>query len=394
MTFPLHSAEFYAGDPYPAFKELRATAPVCWNEPTEFWALLKYDDIRFVSTNPAMFSSARGVSIPDPAIPNPVQEGNLIFTDPPRHRQLRKLINSGFTRRQVQLLEPKLREFARRILDKVDPSSTSEFAEEIAAPLPTWMIAELLGARPEDWEQFREWSDATVGIADPDVELDSLTALGQLYSYFEELIKDRRTGATREPDDLLSVLMAAEVDGQRLSDEDLLNFCYLLLIAGNETTRNLIALGMLALIENPAQFRTLRDDPSLVTTAVEEMLRYTSPVTSMARCATQDVELRGQVIREGDMVVMLYGSANRDEDVFGLTADEFDVRRNPNPHIAFGSGEHSCVGAQLARLEARVLFGELLARFGEIELAGEVTRMKATMVPGVKRMPVRLHTAD
>jgi cytochrome P450 len=394
VTYPLHSPEFYAGDPYPAFKELRATAPVCWNDATEFWALLKYDDIRFVSTNPGMFSSARGVSIPDPAIPNPVQEGNLIFTDPPRHRQLRKLINSGFTRRQVQLLEPKLREFARRILDKVDPSGTPEFAEEIAAPLPTWMIAELLGARPEDWEQFREWSDATVGIADPDIELDSLAALGQLYSYFEELIKARRTGATREPDDLLSVLMAAEVDGQRLSDEDLLNFCYLLLIAGNETTRNLIALGMLALIENPAQFRTLRDDPSLVPTAVEEMLRYTSPVTSMARCATQDVELRGQVIREGDMVVMLYGSANRDEDVFGPTADEFVVTRNPNPHIAFGCGEHSCVGAQLARLEARVLFGELLARFGEIELAGEVSRMKATMVPGVKRMPVRLQTVD
>lgn len=389
MTFPLHSPEFYAGDPYPAFKELRKSAPVCWNDTTGFWALLKYEDIRFVSTNPAMFSSARGISIPDPAIPNPVLEGNLIFTDPPRHRQLRKLINSGFTRRQVQLLEPKLREFARRVLDQIDSSSTSEFAEEIAAPVPTWMIAELLGARPEDWEQFRAWSDATVGMADADIELDSLTALGELYSYFEDLIKVRRAGATA-PDDLLSVLIAAEVEGQRLSNEDLLNFCYLLLIAGNETTRNLIALGTLALIEHPAQFRILRQDPSLVASAVEEMLRYTSPVVSMARCATQDVELRGQAIREGDMVVMLYGSANRDEDVFGATADEFDVTRNPNPHIAFGCGEHSCLGAQLARLEARVLFSELLARFGEIELAGEVSRMKATTVPGVKQMPVRL----
>jgi cytochrome P450 len=390
VTYPLHSPEFYAGDPYPAFKELRASAPVCWNDVTGFWALLKYEDIRFVSTNPAIFSSAKGVSIPDPAVPNPVQEGNLIFTDPPRHRQLRKLINSGFTQRQVRLLEPKLRMFAQRILDQIDPTSTSEFAEEIAAPLPTWMIAELLGARPGDWEQFRAWSDATVGMADPDIELDPLTALMQLYSYFEELIKARRTGATTGPDDLLSVLIAAEIDGQRLSDEDLLNFCYLLLIAGNETTRNLIALGMLALIEHPDQFSTLRDDPTLVPTAVEEMLRYTSPVVSMARCATQDVELRGQLIREGDVVVMLYGSANRDEDVFGPTAEEFDVTRNPNPHIAFGCGEHSCLGAQLARLEARVLFGELLARFGEIELAGEVSRMKATMVPGVKRMPVRL----
>jgi cytochrome P450 len=254
------------------------------------------------------------------------------------------------------------------------------------------MIAELLGAAPEDWEQFRAWSDAAVGTADPDIELDSLTALAQLYQYFQELIKVRRTGTTTRSDDVLSVLIAAEVDGQRLSDEDLLNFCYLLLVAGNETTRNLIALGMLTLIEHPEQFRMLRKDPTLLPTAVEEMLRYTSPVASMARCATQDVELRGQVIREGDMVVMLYGSANRDEDIFGPTADQFDVTRNPNPHIAFGCGEHSCLGAQLARLEARVLFQELLARFSEIELAGEVSRMRATMVPGVKRMPVRLQT--
>jgi cytochrome P450 len=392
VTVPLHSPDFYAGDPYPAFKELRATAPVCWNEDTAFWALLKYDDIRFVSANPMIFSSAKGITIPDPALPNPVQEGNLIFTDPPRHRQLRKLINSGFTRRQVILLEPKARNFARRVLDEVDPSTTQEFAEQVAAPLPTWMIAELLGAPPEDWEQFRAWSDATVGTADPEIEMDSFVALGQLYEYFQELIKARRAGSTKSPDDLLSVLIAAEMDGQRLSDDDLLNFCYLLLVAGNETTRNLIALGTLALIEHPAQFRKLRDDPGLVPTAVEEMLRFTNPVASMARCATQDVELRGQAIREGEVVVMLYGSANRDEDIFGPTAEEFDIARNPNPHIAFGCGEHSCLGAQLARLEARVMFSELLHRFPEIELAGEVSRMKATIVPGVKRMPVRLMT--
>jgi cytochrome P450 len=390
VTFPLHSPEFYASDPYPAFKELRAGAPVCWNDTAEFWALLKYEDIRFVSTNPAIFSSAKGITIPDPAVPNPVQEGNLIFTDPPRHRQLRKLINAGFTRRQVLLLEPKLREFAQRVLDQVDPSSTSDFAEEVAAPLPTWMIAELLGARPEDWEQFRAWSDATVGMADPDIELDQLTALTELYAYFTQLIRAKKTGTTPGADDMLSVLIAAEIDGQRLSDEDLLSFCFLLLVAGNETTRNLIALGMLALIEHPDQLHALRDDPALLPTAVEEMLRYTSPVVSMARCATQDVELRGHVIREGDIVVMLYGSANRDEDVFGPTAEEFDVTRNPNPHIAFGCGEHSCLGAQLARLEATVLFSELLTRFTAVELAGEVSRVKATMVPGVKRMPVRL----
>ncbi len=384
---PLHSPDFYAGDPYPAYRELRATAPVCWNDVTNFWALLKYEDIRFVSSNPAMFSSAKGVTIPDPAMANPVQAGSLIFTDPPRHRQLRKLINSGFTRRQVGILESKIREIVRGILDRVEPDSTHEFAEEIAAPLPTRIIAELLGAPPDDWEQFRAWSDAATGTADPEIELDTFVALGQCYEYFRKLIAARRAEAR---DDMLSILVNAEIDGHRLSDEDLLNFAFLLLVAGNETTRNLIALGTLALIAHPDQCQLLVDDPTLIPGAVEEMLRWNSPVVHMARTATTDVKIRGQRIAEGDVVVMLYGSANRDEDIFGCDSEEFKVTRHPNPHIAFGCGEHSCLGAQLARLEASVMFGELLRRFPKLELVGEVDRMRATMVPGVKRMPVRL----
>ena len=386
-TFPLHSPDFYAGDPYPAYRELRATSPVCWNDVTDFWALLKYEDIRYVSSNPALFSSAKGITIPDPAIPSPVQEGNLIFSDPPRHRQLRKLINAGFTRRQVAVLEPKIREIVAGILDGIEPDSVHEFAEEIAAPLPTRMIAELIGAPPDDWEQFRVWSDAATGNADPEIELDSLVAMGQLFEYFQKVIAARRA----EPrDDLLSVLAEAEIDGHRLDDEDLLNFAFLLLVAGNETTRNLIALGTLALIAHPDQCRLLVDDPALIPGAVEEMLRWNSPVVHMARTATTDVEIRGQLIRAGDVVVMLYQSANRDEEIFGPDSEEFKVTRNPNPHIAFGCGEHSCVGAQLARLEATVLFEELLQRFPKLELVGEVDRMRATMVPGVKRMPMRL----
>jgi cytochrome P450 len=386
-TFPLHSPDFYAGDPYPAYRELRATSPVCWNDVTNFWALLKYEDIRYVSSNPALFSSAKGITIPDPGLPNPVQEGNLIFSDPPRHRQMRKLINSGFTRRQVAVLEPKIREIVAGILDGIEPDSVHEFAEEIAAPLPTRMIDELIGAPPDDWEQFRVWSDAATGNADPEIELDSLVAMGQLFEYFQKLIAARRA----EPrDDLLSVLAEAEIDGHRLDDEDLLNFAFLLLVAGNETTRNLIALGTLALIAHPDQCRLLVDDPALIPGAVEEMLRWNSPVVHMARTATTDVEIRGQLIRAGDVVVMLYQSANRDEEIFGPDSEEFKVTRNPNPHIAFGCGEHSCVGAQLARLEATVLFEELLHRFPKLELVGEVDRMRATMVPGVKRMPVRL----
>jgi cytochrome P450 len=262
-----------------------------------------------------------------------------------------------------------------------------EFAEVIAAPLPTRMIAELIGAPPDDWEQFRAWSDAATGTADPEIELDSLVAMGQLFEYFQKLIAARRA----EPrNDLLSVLAEAEIDEHRLTDEDLLNFAFLLLVAGNETTRNLIALGTLALIEHPEQRRLLVDDPSLIPGAVEEMLRWNSPVVHMARAATADVVIRGQLIREGDVVVMLYGSANRDEEIFGPDSEEFKVTRHPNPHIAFGCGEHSCVGAQLARLEAAVLFDELLLRFPGLELVGAVDRMRATMVPGVKRMPVRL----
>lgn len=386
-SFPLHSPDFYAGDPYPAYRELRATAPVCWNDVTNFWALLKYEDIRFVSSNPALFSSTKGITIPDPANPNPVQPGNLIFSDPPRHRQLRKLINSGFTRRRVAVLEPKIREIVRGILDGIEPGSVHEFAEEVAAPLPTRMIAELIGAPPDDWEQFRAWSDAATGTADPEIELDSLVAMGQLFEYFQALIADRRV---HPRDDLLSVLAEAEIDEHRLTDEDLLNFAFLLLVAGNETTRNLIALGTCALIAHPDQRRLLVEDPARIPLAVEEMLRWNSPVVHMARTAIADVEIRGQRIRAGEVVVMLYGSANRDEDVFGPDSEEFIVSRHPNPHIAFGCGEHSCVGAQLARLEATVLFDELLRRFPTMELVGDVDRMRATMVPGVKRMPVRM----
>ena len=386
-AIPLHSPDFYAADPYPAYRELRATAPVCWNDVTKFWALLKYEDIRFVSSSPALFTSTKGITIPDPAMPSPVQEGNLIFSDPPRHRQLRKLINSGFTRRRVAVLEPKIREIVRGILDGIEPGSVHEFAEEIAAPLPTRMIAELIGAPPDDWEQFRAWSDAATGTADPEIELDSFVAMGQLFEYFQKLIAARRA----EPrNDLLSVLAEAEIDEQRLTDEDLLNFAFLLLVAGNETTRNLIALGTLALISHPDQRRLLVENPALIPGAVEEMLRWNSPVVHMARTAVAEVEIRGQRIAEGDVVVMLYGSANRDEDVFGSDSEEFKVTRHPNPHIAFGCGEHSCVGAQLARLEATVMFEELLGRFPKLELVGDVDRMRATMVPGVKRMPVRL----
>ncbi|MDG4668187.1 cytochrome P450 [Mycobacterium sp. 236(2023)] len=387
----MHSPDFFIGDTAAAFREMRRTTPVVWNSEMKFWSLLRYEDCRHVSSNPRLFTSTKGVTIPDPAFPEaPVHEGSLLFTDPPRHRQLRKLINAGFTKRQVTLLEAKVRGLVTDIVSEIDPSREYEFADELAAPLPTRIIAEMLGAPPEDWEQFRTWSDAFVGSADPEIQLDTLAAAGELYAYFTELIEARRAGKVTDSDDLLSILAAAEVDGERLSDDDLLNFSFLLLVAGNETTRNLIALGTLALIENPDQFALLLDRPDLLPSAVEEMLRFTSPVTHMARTANEDTVIRGQQIKAGEIIVMLYGSANRDEAVFGETAESFDITRSPNPHIAFGAGEHSCLGAQLARLEARIMFEVLLGTYPTIELTGDVTRLRATMVPGVKSMPVRL----
>lgn len=387
FEIPLNSPDFFRGDPYPTYAKLRAEDPVHWYEDGGFWAVTKYEDVRFVSKKPDLFCSSKGITIPEPNRTEVTQEGSLIFTDPPRHGALRKLIIKGFTPRQVSMMEPKVRKIATEILDNLDPTEELDFAERVAAPLPTRIIAELIGAPASDWEQFRIWSDAAVGSEDDEIEMDPTEAQVALHEYFSRIIEQRRADPR---DDLISVLLEAEVDGERLTGDDLYNFCWLLLVAGNETTRNLIALGTLALIDHPEQRELLVDDPELIPTGVEEMLRWTSPVTHMARTATTDVELGGRTIREGDVLVLLYGAANRDEDVFGEDAEEFVVTRDPNPHVAFGFGEHHCLGSSLARLEARVMFEELLARHQNFSLAGEVARMRATMVPGVKRMTVLL----
>lgn len=388
-TIPLHDPDFYRGDPFPAYARLRTEAPVHWYEPGGWWALSLHADIRFVSRSPQLFSSARGVSIPPLGErPKASKEADaLLFQDPPRHRQLRQLVREGFRRQRVEALEPRMRAIATELLDRVPDDGEVDFAREVAAPLPSMVIAELLGAPAEDWPDLIRWSDAFNASQDPEEELDAREANAALHVYFEELIADRR-GAPR--DDLISTLLAAEIGGRRLTPKEVYSFLWLLLLAGNETTRNLIALGTLALIEHPEQLARLREAPALLPRAIEEMLRWCNPVTHMARTAREDVELRGRKIRRGDLVVMLYGAANRDASVFGPDAERFDVTRQPNPHIAFGVGEHFCIGANLARMEARVLFEELLARFPSLELGGPVGRVRATMTPAVKRMPVRL----
>ena len=391
LDYPLHLPDFYIGDPATAYRELRRHAPVHWTGANGgFWGITRYEDIKWVGSRPHLFSSARGVLLPDGkprrADPRPM----LITTDPPRHNAMRKLISKGFTPRHINAMEPGVREIVRGVLDQAEAGIELEYAEGFVAKVPIRIIADLLGAPAQDWEQFRLWSDAAVGSADPDITLSPQEAFGTLEKYFQELIELRKQGRTN---DLISILMDAEVDGERLSHEELMAFLHLLLVAGNETTRNLIAMGTLALINHPDQLQMLVEDPSLISTAVEEMLRWISPVTHMTRYATEDVELRGQLIKKDQAVVLLYGAANRDEDVFGDNAEEFDITRKPNPHLAFGTGEHACMGLSLARLESRVFFEELLARFHRIELTSEVLRMRSTMVPGIRTMHVRLGPA-
>jgi cytochrome P450 len=388
---PLHLPDFFIGDPAPVYRELRKNSPVHWTDANGgFWGITRYDDIKWIASRPHLFSSACGVLMPDPNITTDNVRPMLITTDPPRHQAMRKLISKGFTPRHINAMEPGIREIVRGALDRADVGVELDYAEGIVAPIPIRIIADLLGAPYQDWEQFRIWSDASVGAADPDITLTPREALGTLTKYFQRLIDLRKEGRTN---DLISILMDAEVDGESLSHDELIAFLHLLLVAGNETTRNLISMGTLALINHPDQLQKLIDDRSLIPTAIEEMLRFISPVTHMTRWATEDIPLRDKVIKKDQPVVLLYGAANRDEEIFGDDAEEFDITRKPNPHLAFGTGEHACLGLSLARLEARVFFEELLARFTQIELTGEVLRMRSTMVPGIRRMHVRLGTA-
>lgn len=391
LDYPLHLPEFYVGDPAAAYRELRRHSPVHWTDANGgFWGITRYADIKWIGSRPHLFSSAHGVLLPDGRPRKPDPDPMLITTDPPRHNAMRKLISKGFTPRHINAMEPDVRQIVRDVLDSAEAGVELEYAEGLVAKVPVRIIADLLGAPHEDWEQFRQWSDASLGSADPAITLSPAEAFGTLEKYFQGLIDLREQDRAS---DLISILTDAEVDGESLSREEIMAFLRLLLIAGNETTRNLIAMGTLALINRPDQLQMLVEDRSLIPTAVEEMLRWITPVTHMTRYATEDVELRGRPIEKDQAVVLLYGAANRDEDVFGENAEEFDITRKPNPHLAFGTGQHVCMGLSLARLEARVFFEELLARFHRIELTSDVVRMRSTMVPGIRTMHVRLGPA-
>lgn len=388
---------FVQGYPHEQWKLLRREAPVFLHPAMPpyapaFWCITKYDDIIAVSRDPHTFISGRGITMfGDPAVPDPAFGRLMIMTDPPRHVRLRRLVNKAFTPRAVAALEPHVRAIAREIVDGVAGQGRGDFVTDIAAKLPLAVICEMMGVPRADWQMMFDLSNRTIGAGDPEYsgpgtgDQGSMMATFQLMQYFATLTLDRRAhpGGT----DLMSVLVGADIDGQHLDDQELMYFGLLLIIAGNETTRNATTGGMLALMQHPEQRARLLAEPALLPTAVEEIIRWTSPVIHMARVATRDVELRGCQIRAGEKLVMWYPSANRDEEVFP-DADTFDVGRTPNEHLAFGIGEHFCLGAGLARLELRVIFEELLARIPDMELAGPVDRLRSNFVGGIKHMPV------
>lgn len=385
---------FVDGVPHHFFKLLRREAPVYRHpEPNGpgFWALTKYDDIVTVSLDSATFSSYRGgTNIPD------LPAENLAFVrlimlnmDPPQHTKYRRLVSKGFTPKIVQAMEPHVRKIAGEIIDRVADRGECDFVTDIAAELPLTVILELMGVPIEDRRMVFDWSNRMIGIDDPEYRISpeqGLAAAAEMFAYANQLAVDRK----RHPrDDVISTLLQAELDGEALTEGEFNAFFVLLSVAGNETTRNLTSGGMLALLEHPDQRDRLLAGPSLLPAAVEEMLRWVTPVMYFRRTVTRDTELRGQKVREGDKVVMYYGSANRDEDVFP-DGDVFDVSRDPNPHVTFGpGGSHFCLGASLARLEIRVMFEELLRRLPDIELAGPVSRLRSNFIAGIKHMPVR-----
>jgi cytochrome P450 len=384
LTDPLIEDSFYAGDAFPQYARLRDEAPVAWNDTKGFWAVSRWDDVMAVSTDPETFCSGRGILVMEigASYDSPP---TMMHTDPPEHTVYRKLVQPGFAPGRMRALEADVRRRAKLLVDEIEAGRAVDFVETVAVPFPLYIISALLGIPDEDWQRFFEWSEAVIpGATDwPEEKRMALQA-----DMHETLLATTVARRADPRDDLISVLVQVEIEGRRLSDAELAMFLVQLLVAGNETTRNLVSGGLVALAERPEAWERLRRDRTLVPTAVEEMLRWTTPVVSFMRTATRHAELGGQAIREGDAVLMLYASANRDERQFGPTADRFDIGRDPNHHVAFGFGAHFCIGATLARIEARVLLEELLDRFETVEPAGNVTRSSSAVIAGVKHAPL------
>lgn len=388
---------FASGAPYADFARLRRERPVHW-QPTPdgggYWALTKHADVAEVSRDPERFSSARGfVVIEDLSEAQlAMMRLSLLGMDPPEHLRFRRLLQGSFTPKLVAALEPRVREIARGIFARAAAQREVELVEDVAAALPSEVFGELLGVPAADRGKVRAWAAQLTGSQDAELNPGGAEAAPaasiEMALYAIRLAGERRG---KSGSDLTTIAVNGEVDGATMTDAEFGGFFVQLATAGNDTTRNLLASGVRLLLEHPVAQADLRADPALIPGAVEEMLRYESPLHYFRRTATRDTVLRGQAIKAGDRLALYYGAANRDPEVFA-DPERFDIRRTPNPHLSFGFGEHFCLGAALARLEARVFFEELFAAFPHIELAGEPRHQRSNLNNALKALPVRLLT--
>jgi cholest-4-en-3-one 26-monooxygenase len=381
--FDLLDGHWYAQQPYDDWAWMREHAPAYWDAKNKVWALTRYHDVLAVEKDPATFSSFTAPR------PHGYHLPMMISMDAPEHSHRRKLVSRGFTPRRVRDHEATIRRICTDIIDKVAPKGECDFVWDIAAPLPLLLIADMLGFPPESYDDLLRWSDdlirATTIDPTPEVEQAGLDAMLGFREFQLGVIADRRA---RPQEDLVTVLCEAEIDGERLDDESIIQESLLILIGGDETSRHVMTDGMLTLLAHPDQMAVLRDDPSAVEVGVEELLRWVSPIKNMSRTVTREIAMHGQTMHEGDQVILMYPSANRDSTVFD-DPDRFDVRRDPNPHLAFGFGPHFCMGASLARLELKVMFGELLRRLPDLHLAGDpFPRRSSNFISGPETMPV------
>jgi cytochrome P450 len=394
--------------PYEAFARLRREAPVAWFDEAPpnrgFWSVHRYADIVDVSRDTATFSSLTGVSFEEPTADDMAARRTIIDMDPPAHTRLRKVLGPSFTPRAVAVYEHFVRGLTNVALDSALPLGEFDFVDHVAKEVPIRVLARIMGLPESQLDDFIELGDKLIANTDPEItdvvwgrdDTDEYRRFPfrspygkQLWEIGHELMRER---IAQPRDDLLSLLLAAEVDGQRLNEVDLDNLFSIMVIAGNETTRIAIAQGILAFCEEPREWDRLRKDSGLLNSATEEVLRWSCPTHFMRRTAAQDATVHGVDVKRGDKVVLWYVSGNRDEDVFDEAA-RFDVGRSPNPHLSFGrGGPHMCLGAHLARLEVRVVLDELTKRVGRFELAGAPARTRTNFTNGLKRLPVRVET--
>jgi cholest-4-en-3-one 26-monooxygenase len=391
---------FVAGRHHAMFQVLRAEDPVHWSDEPDgpgFWSVTKLEDLQMVNRDTALFSSQAGSTQrvdPDPNSEFDTRGVLLLDSDPPIHTRYRRLVNKGFTPRMIGLLEQHLRYRAELIVDEVIERGECEFVTDLAAELPLQAIAEIMGVPQEDRRLLFEWSNALIGSQDPEYQDPDdpnrpMTAAAEIFAYSNQLAARRRDDPR---DDIVTKLLNAEIEGERLSELEFDMFMLLLTVAGNETTRNATSAGMWALLTHPEQKAKLianLDDDTYVSTAVDEILRWSSPVMHFRRTAMDDTEIRGREIRKGDKVLIWHISANRDEEVFE-DPFRFDLERRPNEHVAFGGGgAHYCLGANLAKLELEIIFSEVLSRMPDIEATGPAEMLRSNFIGGVKHLPVR-----